>query len=213
MEKFICVTGIAAVMPQQNIDTDVIIPMNWLQRLGVDYGQGLFAGQRFRDDGSEDPTFILNRNPVRSAKIIIAGDNFGCGSSREHAVWALAGFGIRCLIAPSFGEIFASNCFRNGVLPITLPPAAVQSLADVAESGSDISVDLREFAIRVPDGRSWRIDIDPMRRDMLLAGEDETAFSLSHLAHIEAYEMQDRLNSPWRYASVSGRESHDLKSE
>ncbi len=203
MEKFTSLTGVAAVMPEDNINTDLIMPMTWLQRLHVDYGLGLFAGRRFRADGSEDPDFILNREPFRHSKILIGGENFACGSSREHAVWGLTGFGIRCVIAPSFGEIFFSNCFRNGVLAVVLPAAEVQALGKAAAGGAPVTVDLGQCKISMADGAHWPFTLDPVRRDMLLAGVDEIAFALSHLPSIEAHEAEDRRKAPWRYASLA----------
>src|SRR5712691_303588 len=155
MEKFTRLTGVAAPLPMINIDTDKIFPAVYLKtikRTGL--AKWLFQEIRFRPDGSENPDFVLNQEPYRHAKIIVAGDNFGCGSSREHAPWALLDFGIRCVIAPSFADIFYNNCFKNGILPIVLPQADVDKLMDDAERGSNaiISVDLEQQEVRGPDG-------------------------------------------------------------
>ena len=155
MEKFTTLTGVAAPLPIDNIDTDMIIPKQYLKtikRTGL--GAGLFSELRFRDDGSENPDFVLNKPPYRKAAILVAGDNFGCGSSREHAPWALLDFGIRCVISTDFADIFYNNCFKNGILPIKVSPEDLAKLMDDAERGAnaDLSVDLPDQEIRGPDG-------------------------------------------------------------
>src|SRR5271156_2629025 len=155
MDKFTTLTGVAAPMPIDNIDTDMIIPKQYLKtikRTGL--GSGLFAEMRYHESGAEHPDFVLNKPPYRKAPLLVAGDNFGCGSSREHAPWALLDFGVRCIISPSFADIFYNNCFKNGILPIKLPQSEVDKLLDDAERGSNarVSVDLEKQEIRGPDG-------------------------------------------------------------
>src|SRR6185312_1602126 len=176
MEKFTQLTGVAAPMPAINIDTDKIFPAIYLRtikRTGL--AKWLFQEIRFRPDGSENPDFVLNQGPYRQAKIIVAGDNFGCGSSREHAPWALTDFGITCVIAPSFADIFYNNSFKNGLLPIKLPQEIVDKLLDDASRGSNarISVDLEKLEIRGPDGGMVKFEVDEFRRQCLLNGWDD----------------------------------------
>src|SRR5947208_16364138 len=173
MEKFTQLTGVAAPLPIVNLDTDKIFPAIYLKtikRTGL--SKWLFEELRFRQDGSENPDFVLNQGPYRNAKILIGADNFGCGSSREHAPWALLDFGIRCIIAPSFADIFYGNCFKNGILPIKLPQEEVDKLMDDAERGANarISIDLEAQEIRGPDGGCLKFEVDPFRKQCLLNG-------------------------------------------
>src|SRR6185437_11454348 len=176
MEKFTQLAGVAAPMPMINIDTDKIFPaihLRTIKRTGL--AKHLFEEIRFHADGSENPDFVLNQGPYRQAKIIVAGDNFGCGSSREHAPWALLDFGIRCVLAPSFADIFYNNCFKNGILPIALPQEEIDKLMDDAERGANavISIDLEKQEIRGPDGGCIAFEIDPYRKQCLLNGWDD----------------------------------------
>src|SRR6195952_1724131 len=197
MDKFTTLTGIAAPLKIANVDTDKIIPARYLKtikRTGL--GEALFAGMRYRDDGSEEPDFILNKPAYRKAQILVAEDNFGCGSSREHAPWALLDCGIRCVISTSFADIFYNNCFKNGILPIKLPQAEVDKLMDDAERGANavISIDLEKLEIRGPDGGMIKFDLDPFRRQVLLNGWDDIALTLRAGEKIDAYEKNQQ---PW----------------
>ena len=200
MQKFTTLTGVAAPLPMINVDTDKIIPKQYLktiERTGL--GKGLFAEMRYNEDGSENPDFVLNKPAYRNAKVIVAGDNFGCGSSREHAPWALADFGIRCVIAPSFADIFYNNCFKNGILPITLPQEDIDKLMDDAERGANavISVDLEKQEIRGPDGGVVHFDIDPHLKHTLLNGLDDVGLTLQKKDSIDAYEAKAKAAHPW----------------
>jgi 3-isopropylmalate/(R)-2-methylmalate dehydratase small subunit len=202
MEKFTELTGVAAPLPMINVDTDQIIPKQFLKtikRTGL--GKSLFFDLRFRDDGSENPEFVLNKPAYRKAKILVARDNFGCGSSREHAPWALLDFGIRCIIAPSFADIFYNNCFKNGVLPIVLPSEDVDKLMDDAQRGANavIAIDLEKQEIRGPDGRCVRFQIDPFRKQCLLEGLDDVGLTLKKVAKIDSFESSQRSVQPWLY--------------
>jgi 3-isopropylmalate/(R)-2-methylmalate dehydratase small subunit len=182
-----------------NVDTDMIIPKQFLKttkRTGL--GSALFFEQRYNDDGSDKPDFVLNKPAYRKAQILVAGQNFGCGSSREHAPWALLDFGIRCVIAPSFADIFYNNCFKNGILPIALPQADVDKLMDDAERGANavISVDLEKQEIRGPDGGCIKFEIDPFRKQCLLNGWDDIGLTLQHEKDISSFESQRRLSQP-----------------
>src|ERR671926_1500165 len=193
MEKFTTLTGVAAPMPMINIDTDKIIPKNFLktiERKGL--AKGLFAELRFRNDGSENPDFVLNKPAYRKAQIIVAGDNFGCGSSREHAPWALLDYGIRCVISTSFADIFYNNCFQNGILPIKVSPEDLEKLFDDADRGANatLTVDLENQEIRGPDGGRVTFDIDPFRKHCLLNGLDDIGLTLEKAAAIDAYETK-----------------------
>jgi 3-isopropylmalate/(R)-2-methylmalate dehydratase small subunit len=195
MQKFDKLTGVAAPMPIVNIDTDMIIPKDYLktiERTGL--GKGLFAELRYKDDGSDNPDFVLNKPAYKGAEILVAGDNFGCGSSREHAPWALLDFGIRCVISTSFADIFYNNCFKYGILPIRVSPEALALLMDDAERGSNarILVDLEAQEIRGPDGGTLAFDIDPFRKHCLLNGLDDIGLTLEKAPSIKAYE--DKLN-------------------
>ena len=200
MQPFTKLSGVAAPLPMVNVDTDMIIPKQFLKttkRTGL--GSALFFEQRYNDDGSDKPDFVLNKPAYRKAQILVAGANFGCGSSREHAPWALLDFGIRCVIAPSFADIFYNNCFKNGILPIALPQADVDKLMDDAERGANavISVDLEKQEIRGPDGGCIKFDIDPFRKQCLLNGWDDIGLTLRHEKDISSFESQRRLSQPW----------------
>jgi 3-isopropylmalate/(R)-2-methylmalate dehydratase small subunit len=193
MQPFTHLTGVAAPMRNTNIDTDQIIPKNYLKtikRTGL--GKGLFADQRYLDDGSENPDFVLNKPAYRNAQVIVAGDNFGCGSSREHAPWALLDFGIRCVISTSFADIFYNNCFKNGVLPIKVAPEDLEKLFDDADRGANatLSIDLERQEIRGPDGGTLHFEIDPFRKHCLLNGLDDIGLTLEKASAIESYEKK-----------------------
>ncbi|MEO0622013.1 MAG: 3-isopropylmalate dehydratase small subunit [Pseudomonadota bacterium] len=200
MEKFTTLTGVAAPLPMMNVDTDMIIPKQFLKtikRTGL--GANLFDEMRFNDDGSENSGFVLNKAAYRESKILVAGDNFGCGSSREHAPWALLDFGIRCVIAPSFADIFYNNCFKNGILPIALPQEQVDKLLDDAERGANavLTVDLERQVINGPDGGEIPFDIDPFRKHCLLNGLDDIGLTLQKEDAIAAFEAKQQLAEPW----------------
>jgi 3-isopropylmalate/(R)-2-methylmalate dehydratase small subunit len=183
-----------------NVDTDMIIPKQYLKtikRTGL--GKGLFSEQRYKDDGSENPDFVLNKPPYRKAKIVVAEDNFGCGSSREHAPWALADFGIRCVISTSFGDIFYNNCFKNGLLPIRVSHEDLEKLFDDAERGanSTLTVDLEKQEIRGPDGGVVKFDIDPFRKHCLLNGLDDIGLTQQKQSKIKSYEEKAHAARPW----------------
>ena len=193
-------TGVAAALPLANVDTDMILPARFLKtvsRQGLE--DGLFYNLRFDEAGVERPDFVLNRAPWREAKILVTLDNFGCGSSREHAPWALRGFGIRCLIAPGFAEIFRGNCFKNGMLPIALPrPEIDRLLADaVAPETATLTVDLEEQTILRANGAALRFAVDPQRRARLLEGVDEIAHALRFEDAIDRHEAELRASQPW----------------
>jgi 3-isopropylmalate/(R)-2-methylmalate dehydratase small subunit len=200
MDKFTTLTGVAAPLPIINVDTDKIIPKQHLktvERTGL--GKALFEELRYRDDGSENPDFVLNQPAYRQSKILVAGENFGCGSSREHAPWALMDFGIKCVIASSFADIFYNNSFKNGMLLIKLPQAAVNELMDDAKKGANarLSVDLASQTITRPDGGTVKFDIDPFLKDCLLNGLDDIGLTLKKESKIAAYEQKLHLTQPW----------------
>jgi 3-isopropylmalate/(R)-2-methylmalate dehydratase small subunit len=200
MEPFKTLEGIAAPLNMINVDTDMIIPKQFLKtihRTGL--GKALFDELRFNTDGSEKPDFVLNKPAWRKAQILVAGENFGCGSSREHAPWALLDFGIRCVIAPSFADIFYNNCFKNGILPIRLPQADVDKLMDDAERGSNarISIDLEKQEIRGPDGGMITFEVDAFRKQCLLNGWDDIGLTLKSEDKIAAYEKLHKMQAPW----------------
>ena len=200
MQKFTTLTGIAAVLPMINVDTDMIIPKQYLKTIKrTGQGKGLFAELRYDEAGATLPEFVLNKKPCSDAKILITGENFGCGSSREHAPWALLDFGIRCLIAPSFADIFYNNCFKNGILPITLPQAEIDKLIDDARRGANatLSIDLAAQEIRGPDGGAIRFEIDPFRKRCLMEGLDDIGLTLEKEGAIETFEQRARLERPW----------------
>jgi len=200
MEKFTTLTGVPAPLPMINVDTDMIIPKQFLKtikRTGL--GKNLFHEMRFDENGNENPDFVLNRPAYRNAKILIAGDNFGCGSSREHAPWALLDFGIRCVAAPSFADIFYNNCFKNGILPIRLPQEDIDKLMDDAERGANatLTVDLETQTITGPDGGMIAFDIDPFRKKCLLEGLDDIGLTMERANTIAAYEERAQTARPW----------------
>jgi 3-isopropylmalate/(R)-2-methylmalate dehydratase small subunit len=200
MEKFTTLTGVAAPLPMINVDTDKIIPKQYLktiERKGL--GKGLFDEMRYRTDGSENPDFVLNKPAYRQAKILVAGENFGCGSSREHAPWALLDFGIRCVISTSFADIFYNNCFKNGILPIKLPQEDVDKLMDDANRGANavVTIDLEKQEITGPDGGRVKFELDPFRKHCLLNGLDDIGLTLEKAASIDRYEERRRLAQPW----------------
>ncbi len=200
MERFTTLTGVAAPLPIVNVDTDMIIPKQFLKtikRTGL--GRNLFHEMRYDDDGAEVPDFVLNQPAWRKASILVAGDNFGCGSSREHAPWALLDFGIRCVIATSFADIFYNNCFKNGILPVQLSRADVDKLMDDARRGANatVTVDLEAREIRGPDGGVVRFDIDPFRRHCLLNGLDDIGLTLEKDGAIADFESHRARQFPW----------------
>ena len=196
MKKFEALKSVAAPIPQKNVDTDYIIRIERCTGTPRDeIGKYAFEMARFRADGGENPDFVLNQPRYRGAKILVCGEFFGTGSSREMAVWALAGMGIRALIAPSYGQIFYSNCFQNGLLPIVLPPAEVQALMEQAESGIEFKVDLEKQLIN----GEVRFDISPRRKKMLLEGLDELGLTIAMEPKIAAFEAADRKKRPWIY--------------
>ena len=200
MEKFTRLTGVAAPLPLANVDTDKIIPARFLKtikRTGL--GVHLFDTLRFDTEGRERPEFVLNNEPYRHAEILIAHENFGCGSSREHAPWALLDFGIRCVIAPDFGDIFHNNCFKNGVLPIRLPRAVCDQLIQDAKLGGNarLTIDLQEQVVVRPNGERINFEIDPFRKHLLLNGLDDIGQTLQHAAQIDGYEARERAGKPW----------------
>ena len=199
MEKFVTLNAIAAPMPLINIDTDMIIPKQFLKTIArTGLGKNLFDEMRYTDDGSEVSDFILNRPPYRDARIIVAGDNFGCGSSREHAPWAIADFGIRCVIAPSFADIFFNNCFKNGILPIVLPKADVEGLLEMTQDAerATLTVDLEAQTVTTVDGTVYRFEVDPFRKHCLTEGLDDIGLTLQKVDKISAYEAQ-RKTQAW----------------
>ncbi|WP_207101808.1 3-isopropylmalate dehydratase small subunit [Paracoccus shandongensis] len=200
MDKFTTLTGIAAPMPLVNIDTDMIIPKQFLktiQRSGL--GVNLFDELRYDRDGNELPDFVLNQPAYRQAQIIVAGDNFGCGSSREHAPWALLDFGIRCVISTSFADIFFNNCFKNGILPVVLPQDAVDVLMEDARKGANarMTVDLENQTVTTSDGQSFAFEVDPFRKHCLLNGLDDIGLTMEKAPAIESYETQMAQARPW----------------
>tara|TARA_R110000868_G_scaffold75626_5_gene218039 strand:- start:2148 stop:2753 length:606 start_codon:yes stop_codon:yes gene_type:complete len=200
MDKFNKLTGVAAPMPLINIDTDMIIPKQFLKtikRTGL--GKNLFDEMRYDDKGNEIADFVLNKPAYRKAQILVTGENFGCGSSREHAPWALADFGIKCVIAASFADIFYNNCFQNGILPIVLPQAEVDKLMDDAERGQNavVTIDLEAQEIRGPDGGVINFDLDPFRKHCMLEGLDGVGLTMKKEAEIAAYETRHAAEQPW----------------
>lgn len=203
MEKFTTLTGVAAPLPMINVDTDMMIPKQFLKSIKrTGFGGNLFFEMRYREDGSENPDFVLNKPPYRTASILVAGTNFGCGSSREHAPWALLGFGIRCVIAPSFADIFYANCVKNGILPVRLPESDVDRLMDDAGRGANatLTVDLENQVITGPDGASVAFDIDPFDKHCLLNGIDDIAQTLEKAEKIDEFEARQKEAQPWLYS-------------
>src|SRR5436190_24032720 len=200
MDRFGRVGGVAAPLNMINVDTDMIIPKQYLKtvkRTGL--GKGLFSEKRYRDDGSENPDFVLNKPAYRKAKILVTGDNFGCGSSREHAPWALLDFGIRCVISTSFADIFYNNCFKNGILPIQVSPEDLKKLMDDAERGSNatLSIDLKAQEIRGPDGGCVKFEIDAFRKHCLLNGLDDIGLTMEKKAAIDTFEKKAEATRSW----------------
>ncbi|MCI5077487.1 3-isopropylmalate dehydratase small subunit [Oricola sp.] len=200
MDKFTTLTGVAAPLPIVNVDTDMIIPKDYLKtikRTGL--GTGLFAEMRYDEQGGDNPDFVLNKPAYREAKILVAGDNFGCGSSREHAPWALLDFGIRCVISTSFADIFYNNCFKNGILPIIVSQEDLDKLMDDAERGSNatLSVDLEAQEVRGPDGGVVKFEIDAFKKHCLLNGLDDIGLTLAKSAKIDTYEAGLAESRPW----------------
>ena len=200
MDKFTTLTGVAAPLPIVNIDTDMIIPKDYLKtikRTGL--STGLFAEMRFNEDGSENPDFVLNKPAYRNAQILVAGDNFGCGSSREHAPWALLDYGIRCVISTSFADIFYNNCFKNGILPIKVSQEDLDKLMDDASRGanSTLTVDLEAMEIRGPDGGVVKFDLDAFKRHCMLNGLDDIDLTMEKASSIEAFEKRSADSRPW----------------
>ncbi|WP_296585219.1 3-isopropylmalate dehydratase small subunit [Xanthobacter sp.] len=200
MEKFTVLEGVAAPMKLVNVDTDMIIPKQYLktiQRTGL--GKGLFSEMRYLDDGAENPGFVLNQPAYRASKILVAGDNFGCGSSREHAPWALLDFGIRCVISTSFADIFYNNCFKNGILPIVVSKDDLDKLFDDAERGANatLTIDLPAQEIRGPDGGVVKFEIDPFRKRCLVEGLDDIGLTLQKAPAIDQYEAAKGAEQPW----------------
>lgn len=200
MDKFTTLTGVAAPLKIINVDTDMIIPKQYLKtikRTGL--GKGLFSEQRYKDDGSENPDFVLNKPAYRQAKILVAGDNFGCGSSREHAPWALADFGIKCIISTSFGDIFYNNCFKNGILPIRVSQEELDKLFDDADRGANatVTVDLENQEIRGPDGGAIKFEVDAFRKHCLFNGLDDIGLTKQKQTSIDVFEAKERVERPW----------------
>ena len=200
MDKFTTLTGIAAPMPLVNIDTDMIIPKQFLKtikRSGL--GVNLFDEMRYNLDGTEIADFVLNQPAYRKAEIIVAGDNFGCGSSREHAPWALLDFGIRCVIATSFADIFYNNCFKNGILPIVMPAEVVDTLMADARKGANarMTINIEDQCVTTSDGQSFGFDVDPFRKHCLMNGLDDIGLTLEKVAAIDSYESRVGAQRPW----------------
>ena len=200
MDKFTTLTGIAAPMPLVNIDTDMIIPKQFLKtikRSGL--GKNLFDEMRFTPDGAEIADFVLNQPAYRNAQIIVAGDNFGCGSSREHAPWALLDFGIRCVISTSFADIFFNNCFKNGILPVVLPQEAVDQLMDDARKGANarITVDLEAQTVTSSDGKTFAFEVDAFKKHCLLNGLDDIGLTMEKASAIDSFEAKNATLRPW----------------
>ena len=205
MEKFTTLRGVAAPMPMTNIDTDMIIPKNFLKtikRTGLK--EGLFYEMRWTADGQKKD-FVLDQPAYQNAKIIVAGPNFGCGSSREHAPWALLDFGIRCVISESFADIFYNNCFKNGILPIKVPKEIIDKLMDDASRGSNavIEVDLEKQEIKGPDGGTVHFDIDPFRKHCLLNGLDDIGLTQEKSTFIDSFEEKNQLSQPWLWQGTA----------
>ncbi|MFK7765481.1 MAG: 3-isopropylmalate dehydratase small subunit [Roseobacter sp.] len=200
MDKFSTLTGIAAPMPLVNIDTDMIIPKQFLKtikRTGL--GANLFDEMRFDREGNENPDFVLNKDAYRTAEVIVAGDNFGCGSSREHAPWAIKDFGIRCVIAPSFADIFYNNCFKNGILPIALPQEQIDVLMKDAEKGSNarMTIDLETQTVTTSDGVVITFEVDAFKKRCLLEGLDDIGLTMEKVGAIDTFEAQANVARPW----------------
>ena len=200
MEKFTKLQGVAAPMPLVNIDTDMIIPKVFLKSIKrTGFGVNLFDEMRYNRDGTEIADFVLNKPQYRKAEILVAGDNFGCGSSREHAPWAIADFGIKCVISTSFADIFFNNCFKNGILPIVLPQEQVDVLMKDAEKGENarMTVDLEAQEITTSDGETFAFDVDAFKKHCLLEGLDDIGLTMEKAASIDAFEAKANAARPW----------------
>ncbi len=200
MDKFTKITGVAAPMPLINIDTDMIIPklfLKTIKRSGL--GVNLFDEMRYDDDGREKPDFVLNKPAYRSTEILVAGDNFGCGSSREHAPWAIKDFGIRCVISTSFADIFFNNCFKNGILPIVMPQEVVDVLMQDAEKGENarMSIDLEAQTVTTSDGEVFAFEVDSFKKQCLLEGLDDIGQTMNNVAAIDGFEAKTAVERPW----------------
>jgi 3-isopropylmalate/(R)-2-methylmalate dehydratase small subunit len=203
MDKFTTLTGVAAPLPIVNLDTDKIFPAIYLKtikRTGL--SQWLFQEIRFNPDGSENPDFVLNQAPYRNAKILIGADNFGCGSSREHAPWALLDYGIRCVIAPSFADIFYNNCFKNGILPIAVPKEVCDELMEDAKKGANavMTIDLDSQTISRPDGEKVHFELDAFRKHCLINGLDDIGLTEAKNTDIGSYETKAQAHRPWEFS-------------
>ena len=203
MKAFTTLTGVAAPLPLANVDTDKIIAARFLKTIArTGLGKNLFHAMRFREDGSENPDFVLNQPPYRQAEILIAFENFGCGSSREHAPWALLDFGIRCVIAPDFADIFHNNATKNGILPIRLPRAVCEALMEDAKMGGNarLTIDLQRQVVVRPSGEEIPFEVDAFRKHCLLNGLDDIGQTLQHSSSIHDYESRRRAEAPWLFA-------------
>jgi len=200
MEKFTTLTGVAAPLEMINVDTDMIIPKQYLKTLGrTGLAKALLSELRFDEQGNERPDFVLNKPAYRQSKILVAGDNFGCGSSREHAPWALMDFGIRCVISTSFADIFFNNCFQNGILAIKVTPEQLEKLMDDAKRGANatMTIDLEKQEIKGPDGGTIKFDVDTFRKHCLLNGLDDIGLTLQKDKSIKSYEEKQNTERPW----------------
>ena len=200
MEKFTTLTGVAAPLEMINVDTDMIIPKQYLKTLGrTGLGKALLSELRFDEQGKERPDFVLNKPAYRQSRILVAGDNFGCGSSREHAPWALMDFGIRCVISTSFADIFFNNCFQNGILAIKVTPEHLEKLMDDAKRGANatMTIDLENQEIKGPDGGTIKFDVDSFRKHCLLNGLDDIGITLQKDKSIQSYEEKQNAERPW----------------
>jgi len=207
IEKFVPLNTVGVPLDRENVDTDAIIPARYLKTLKrTGLGVGLFFAWRYDAGGALLPDFPLNRPAYRGGEALVAGENFGCGSSREHAVWALMDFGFRAVIAPSFSDIFRSNCLKNGLLPVTLPAAAVRSMIGVllAAPGGKVQVDLQAQTVTGPGGDVYRFAIDPFAKTCLLEGLDEIALTLKSSAEIDRYERERKKTTPWLFLDLAG---------
>lgn len=203
MKPFTTLTGVAAPLPMANVDTDKIIAARFLKTIArTGLGKNLFHAMRYNDDGSEKPDFVLNQEPYRHSEILIAFENFGCGSSREHAPWALLDFGIRCVIAPDFADIFHNNSFKNGILPIRLPRAICEALMEDAKLGGNarLTVDLERQVVVRPSGEEIPFEVDAFRKHCLLNGLDDIGQTMQHAPAIDEYETKRRAEAPWLFA-------------
>jgi 3-isopropylmalate/(R)-2-methylmalate dehydratase small subunit len=201
MEQFVTLQAVAAPLIEPNINTDDILPSVWVLNANTNLGEKLFANRRYEADGRETQNFVLNQEPFRRAQILLSGPNFGCGSSREAAVWALRQFGIRCIVAPSFGDIFYENCFQNGVLPIVLPAELIGEIVGSLSQSQDktLRVDLQTCRLGADDLGEIQFEVTPQRRSALLLGQDSMSQLLSWTSEVEAYEKDDRAARPWIY--------------